>query len=154
MQDFDTSLRAGAVGEHTIWNILQDRPSIRQVIDVRKDKRYQEEDVDFLIENYSRQFFKLEIKTDFQADRTGNIAYELTTSGNIGCFAKTQADVVAYFLPNAHRVYLINMNMMKSFIKASSFEVVRMGDNATGYLLPIRELKSYGVIFETIEEVA
>ena len=153
---FEDSLKEGGVGEHTVWNLLTDNeknPDIRFVFDVRKDKNYQKMDIDFLVENTNRQVIPFEVKTDMQAHETGNIVYELTTSGNVGCFVKTLAHVIAYYVPGNKQVHMIRVKKLREYVNKANLNEVRMGDNATGYLLPIEDLKNKGVIEKTFEGV-
>ena len=148
---FDECLMTGGYGEHAVWNILTNQPKVRVIVDVRKDKRFQEKDIDFLVENADQQFTSVEVKTDFKAHETGNIVYELTTSGNVGCFEKTQADYIAYFVPKTKQVHMINVKALRKFIDLNKPKEIRMGDNATGYLIPIANLIKAKVINHTYE---
>ena len=150
---FDECLLTGGYGEHAVWNILTNQPKVRVIVDVRKDKRFQEKDIDFLVENADQQFTSVEVKTDFKAHETGNIVYELTTSGNIGCFEKTQADYIAYFIPKTKQVHMIHVRALRSYIDKNKPNEIRMGDNATGFLIKIKDLVDAKVIKTTYEGV-
>lgn len=150
---FEQSLMVGGYGEHAVWNVLTNQPRVRVVVDVRKDKRFQDKDIDFLVENNKQQFASVEVKTDFKAHETGNIVYEVTTSGNIGCFEKTQADYIAYFIPKSKLIHLIHVDSLRSFVKMAKPELRKMGDNAEGYLIKIQDLINANVIKETYEGV-
>ena len=150
---FDECLMTGGYGEHAVWNILTNQPKVRVIVDVRKDKRFQAKDIDFLVEDEKQQFTSVEVKTDFKAHETGNIVYELTTSGNVGCFEKTQADYIAYFVPKTKQVHMINVKALRWYIEQVKPSEIRMGDNATGYLIPIANLIKAKVINHTYEGV-
>jgi len=150
---FDESLKEGESGEHVVWNILQKLPKVRNVVDVRQDKEFQAQDIDFLVENFDRQFTPIEVKTDFKAHETGNIIYELSTSGHIGCFEKTKARYIYYYVPADRVVYAISVKALRNYVKKVQPEERRMGDNATGYLLPIKDLLKANVIKSTHEGV-
>ena len=150
---FSESLKEGELGEHTVWNLLMKQSWVRNVVDVRADKNYQADDIDFLVENTSRQFASVEVKTDFKAHETGNIVYELTTSGHTGCFEKTKAKYVAYFVPADKVVYLIDVVGFRTFLHKERPDEVQMGDNATGFIIPIEKLKRENVIVRTFEGV-
>lgn len=143
---FEDSLMTGGYGEHAVWNILTNQPKVRVVVDVRKDKRFQEKDIDFLVENADQQFTSVEVKTDYKAHETGNIVYEVTTSGNMGCFEKTQADYIAYFVPKSKKVYMIHVISLRTYLHKLMPEPVKMGDNATGFLIKIKDLIDNKVI--------
>lgn len=150
---FEQSLMTGGYGEHAVWNILTNQPKVRVVVDVRKDKRFQEKDIDFLVENTNQQFTSIEVKTDFKAHETGNIVYEATTSGHIGCFEKTQADYIAYFVPKSKKIYMIHVKALRTYLHQIKPEPVKMGDNATGFLLPLKDLIDNKVIKRVYEGV-
>lgn len=150
---FEESLKDGACGEHVVWNILQNSKTVRSIVDVRKDKTFQEQDIDFLIENMDRQFTPIEVKTDLKSHETGNIVYELSTSGNIGCFEKTMARYIFYYIPVKKVVYMIDVSALRKYVYSVRPEEKRMGDNATGFLIPINDLLKARVIKRTYEDV-
>lgn len=150
---FEESLKDGEYGEHAIWNLLMMQDWTRSVVDVRKDKGFQEQDIDFLVENYHKQFASFEVKTDYQAHDTGNIVYELTTSGHEGCFEKTKAKYIMYFVPKSKTVYQIDVARLREHVRNGNFEVIQMGDNSTGHKLKIKDLVREGVIIYTYEGV-
>ena len=150
---FAESLKHGESGEHAVWNLLNKQKSVRSVVDVREDKNYQEQDIDFLVENFNRQFTPVEVKTDFKAHETGNIVYELSTSGNIGCFEKTKAKYIMYYIPGEKTVYMIDVVEMRTYLQKRRPEEKEMGDKSTGFLLSVDELKRNKVIKATYEGV-
>lgn len=138
----------GTVGEFVTWNYLQRLKGVKQVVDVRDDKFFQSVDVDFLMECYDRQFYWVEVKTDSQAQTTGNIVFELTTNGNEGCLKKSEADYIAYFIPANGKLYMMDAKKLKEYTLNSTHKVYPMGDNATGHLLSIEELTKRNVIVD------
>ena len=153
MKEFSESIRYGEYGEHTIWNLLNKMEHTRSVVDVRKDKNFQEQDIDFLVEDFDRQFTPVEVKTDYKAQVTGNLAYELSTSGNIGCFEKTQARYIIYYLPRIETAYFVEVSKLREFVKATKPKEINMGDYSKGYLLSIKDLTDSKVIVDTITDV-
>lgn len=150
---FDDCLKTGGYGEHAVWNRLIKSKTVRSIVDVREDKAFQEKDIDFLIENLDRQFTPIEVKTDFQAHKTGNIVYEVSTSGNIGCFEKTEAKYIMYFIPESQQVHVLSVQALRKYIEDVKPKEIKMGDNATGFLLPIEDLRKHKVIKGTYEGV-
>ena len=150
---FSESLKEGEIGEHVVWNLLQKQSNIRSVVDVRQDKGFQEQDIDFLVENTKRQFFTVEVKTDFKAHETGNLVYELSSSGNIGCFERTQAKYIMYYIPASNVVHMIDVQELRTYIHKVRPEERLMGDNATGFLIPLLDLKREKVITYTYKGV-
>lgn len=150
---FSESLKEGESGEHVVWNLLQKQKNVRSVIDVRLDRGFQSKDIDFLVEDDQRQFFTVEVKTDFKAHETGNLVYELSTSGNIGCFEKTEAKFIFYYIPANKTVHMIDVIALRTYIHKVRPEERKMGDNATGFLIPIQDLTKAKVIKKTIKGV-
>ena len=150
---FSESLKSGEYGEHAIWNLFMKQEWVRNVVDVRKDKHFQEQDIDFLIENTKRQFTPIEVKTDFKAHQTGNIVYERTTSGNMGCFEKTKAKFIVYYIPGNETAHIIDVVALRTYLNEKRPDETSMGDRATGFLLPIEELRQMKVIKRTYEGV-
>ena len=152
---FSESLKEGEAGEHVIWNLLNKRSWVRSVVDVRADKNFQEDDIDFLVENTKRQFAGVEVKTDYKAHETGNLVYELSTSGNVGCFDKTKAVYIAYYVPGDKTVYFLDVAALRKYIyNEARPNEVHMGDNATGLIIPLEDIRNHGgIISRTFEGV-
>lgn len=151
-EKFKNDIKRGETGEHLVWNLLNKYPKVRNVIDVRNDKRFQAEDVDFLVETTDRQFRYVEVKTDYMAHRTGNIAFEISSSGNPGCLQRTKADEVFYYLPETNTVHVLNVSKVRDYIDTYRLQERPMGDSAIGYLIPIDRLCEFGAV-RTVKEV-
>ena len=106
-----------------------------------------------LVENNKRQFTAVEVKTDFKAHETGNLVYELSTSGNVGCFEKTNAKFIFYYIPRLRVVHVLSVSLLRKYVNERDLEAVKMGDYATGYLIPITDLEKTGVIKRTYKGV-
>lgn len=91
--------------------------------------------------------------TDTEQNPNIRIVYELSTSGNIGCFEKTKAHIIAYYIPGNHQVHMISVKRLREYVSNAPLNKIHMGDNATGYLLPIEDLKKNKVIIKTFEGV-
>lgn len=150
---FEQDKHEGESGEHVVWNLLSQSKTVRSVVDVRRDKEFQTQDIDFLIENNERQFTPIEVKTDFKAHNTGNLVYEVSTSGHLGCFEKTNAKYIFYYIPAEKVVHMIDVIALRTYIHKIRPEERKMGDNATGFLIPIKDLKEAKVIKITYEGV-
>ena len=152
---FENSLKNGGIGEHVFWNHYIHMEDVRSIVDVRDDRQFQEYDVDFLVEVRNRQFLWYEVKTDFKAHETGNIVYELSTAGHIGCFEKTKAQYIAYYVVHSEILYIISVKCLRQFVRfpVEPLQKVKMGDHAEGYKLPIADLIKYKVIKQIFEGV-
>lgn len=144
--NFIKDLEVGEEGENVAYELLSKSPQNKTVLDARKDPYFQDRDIDFLAEKYSGIVIKYEVKTDRQAHKTGNIAFEETTCGNIGCLAKSEADYILYYLLETHTMYGFWLNDVKDYITDNKPKLYEMGDAATGYLLKISDLKKQGIV--------
>lgn len=97
-----------------------------------------------------------EIKTDTMAHRTGNLAYEKFSHRNPGCFARTKADHIIYLLDHTGEAFVLDPKKFRAFIaemeadqdKAKSLRVAwrKMGEGASGYLVPIKSILKTDVV--------
>ena len=147
---FEDDIIRGKTGERYVHYMLSHSDKIKGVWDVSEDVKYQNSDVDFLVYTTKNTVYGVEVKTDFKAHETGNIFFEVETAGNIGCLAKTKADFIYYYLYHTKKLYVIITEKLRWFIeqKGPLLELVKGGDNARGYLIPIEELIRYGIATE------
>lgn len=138
---FSMDLIGGSIGEAYAWDFLMKQSNVCDVFDVRDDEQFRQMDVDFLVKMTDKSILWAEVKCDTMADRTGNIAYELTTSGHIGCLAKTKAQIILYFIVNTQELVIFKIDKLRSLINRMSYERRRMGDSAEGFLVPIKDMK-------------
>ena len=150
IEKFISDLRDGSYGEHVVWNLLIKQPNVKSIVDVRDDKNFQKKDIDFLVEDINRQFTPVEVKTDFKTQDTGNIVYELSCNGGMGCFEKSDAKVFMYYVPATKTVYEIDAVALRTYLQKVRPEEVPIGDNATGFILSIDKLRWEGSIIKNI----
>ena len=124
--NFKKDMIDAVLGEEATEKYLHDVYGKDNVQDVRNFKAYQNADVDYVAyDNEARKMMNYEVKTDFQANNTGNVAYELTSNGNPGCLGRSAADYVAYITfateqnPNTH-FYMINLPEWRKLISNSN----------------------------------
>lgn len=137
---FAEDLSEGKVGEKIVRSVLESSGKFEYVLDCSDDIYFQSKDIDILGFASDGHIAKYEVKTDRRAHETGNLVWEQTTSGNIGCLAKTESDFVMYYIEGNGRLYCFDTNKMRAFVKRKNQRLVSMGDNAEGYLLNINEL--------------
>ena len=146
---FEQDLKYAEIGEMVAWNLLSKNPSIVQVLDVRHEPKFQKMDVDFIAITHTKNYVFVEVKTDEKAHESGNIVYEISSNGNLGCFARTDADYVYYYVRQTGDCHLINVRALRDYIDMNRLEVKKMGDGAQGFLIPIKTLISKGIIVKT-----
>ena len=138
-EKFEYCLKSGTIGEDIAFNYLRHRPDIKQVIDVSQDKqRFQLYDVDLLFITNDNQCYWVEVKRDTKTDETGNICYELTSNGNSGCLARSNADIIFYI--SKRFIYIFSLKNVREYINKTNPKEIAMGDGATGYLLKAQDL--------------
>lgn len=147
---FKEDLRSGYFGEYAVWNALNHQAYIKCVVDVRDDKLFQSYDVDFLVEFSDRQFYWLEVKTDYRTHETGNIVYEVLTSGNIGCYEKMKAQIIAYYIPQNGNIYLFDVAKLRKHTKERGYQLRKISSDTDGYLIPLAELERNQVVLTMI----
>ena len=145
MNKFQKDLTTGKIGEDVVFDFLKRDVTTKSVVDVRNDKLFQELDVDFIQETPSNEIRKIEVKTDTLAHTTGNLAYEHTSNkyyNTIGCFEKTRADYIFYYLSEVKQVYILEVERLRNYVHSNRnrFREVSMGDSALGYLIKLEEL--------------
>lgn len=143
---FHTDNEIGNKGENAIFNFLSTYPSTIAIIDVTKDAWFQQFDIDFLWQDTEYNIFKIEVKTDTLADKTGNMVYEIWSDKRThskGCFEKTEADYIFYYLINSRILYVFNTKELREWVSEhiDDLKQADMGDNAFGYVIRLSDLK-------------
>lgn len=141
---FEQDIERGKLGEEEVIDFLLSTGTFYKCEDVRENKLFQDLDVDYLLYQYNKPTCMIEVKTDYVAHRTGNIVFEHTsnkTANTIGCFRKTKADKLLYFISKTATLYILNMREFREYVfeNKSNFTEVNMGDDARGYLISIKE---------------
>ena len=147
---FNEDLQDGKKAEELVRFKLSQTGKFVDIWDCSDDEYFQSKDIDILALKQDGRIAKIEVKADRQAHQTGNLVWEQTTSGRIGCFAKTDADFIMYYTVGNGSLYIFKPKELRRYIERSKLPLRRMGDNAEGYLLNIRELLSKGQIKEVI----
>lgn len=139
-EKFNKDKSFGRVGEEVAWLDFLQSPKVRNVLDVREDGYFKDKDIDFLVLKPDNQISKVEVKTDSKGHRTGNLAFETKTNGNIGCLMKSEADWIYYYLEASGESYMVDLRKLRQYITQIRPEEVAMGDNARGYLIKLTDL--------------
>lgn len=145
MNKFQKDLKVGKTGEDVVLDFLKVNGSTKNVLDVREDKLFQELDIDFIQETLYSELRKIEVKTDTLAHKTGNLAYEHTSNkyyNTLGCFEKTKADYIFYYLSEIKSVYILKVSELRNYVRLNKNRLreVSMGDSALGYLIKLEDL--------------
>lgn len=147
---FATDLNDGKKAEELVRFKLSQIGKFVEIWDCSDDEYFQSKDIDILALKPDGRIVKIEVKADRKAHETGNLVWEQKTSGNIGCFAKTEADFIMYYTIGNGSLYIFKPKELRRYIERSNLPLKRMGDNAEGYLLNIKELLKAKQIREVI----
>ena len=147
---FHSDINIGQKGEEKVYNYILNHPSTNMLINVTKDKWFQQFDIDFIQIDTENNIDKIEVKTDRIADRTGNMVYEVYSDKRTytqGCFEKTEADYIFYFLINTNILYIFETQELRQWVydHQDNLKLIDIGDYAVGYLIPLNNLKDISV---------
>ncbi len=96
------------------------------------------------------KYYKLEIKSDYFSDETGNIVIEFTSRGKASGIVTTQANLWAYVIitKTGLKLYILPTTTIKSWIDNREYERIfiggDIGSNTKMYLFKMNK-----VLFET-----
>lgn len=140
---FERQKEIGREGEEIVLEYLRER---HLVDDVRENKDFQKQDIDFIVDGVS-----LEIKTDNNISRTGNIYIE-TYRG--GWYEKCKAEYLGVYSPQNRILYILNYPCLKSILPSFGRQI-RHYDADTGLQVPATLLSLYyaeteGALTQTI----
>jgi hypothetical protein len=145
---FNTQHGKGKDAERFIYEVFQ--PAFN-VIPASKD--LQEQGIDFTFtDRANNQVHKVELKTDWTADRTGNAFIETIScdrEGKLGWAYTSQSSWLLYFIPQKKRIYRIAFELL--ILELSGWqcyperEIPNRGKggnyNTIGLLVPLAELE-------------
>lgn len=73
---------------------LEKFSSSMNIVDVRENKSYQRDDIDFLVARENRKYLSVDVKVDTVALKTGNLAFEVVSHSSSGWAMVTKADYI------------------------------------------------------------
>lgn len=154
-EKFHYDIDRGSIGENLCLKLFQNMNNVVKVEDLRDDEFYQKKDIDFAVYTTNNKKANVEVKTDYLAEKTGNIVYERVSNAqysSTGCFDKTEADYIFYVIMGKKRKVLqINTKVLRDFVNNGNFRYCKMGDNAEGFVIPIQSLYDNGIIRKEYE---
>lgn len=129
MNSFYKDLERGKAGEQKVYNYLSSLGF--KVTDVSNDKSYWDIDVDFLVEDKNGKTHYIEVKSDWNISRTGNVLLE--TDKERGWFSKTKAEYIFYVDMKKDLVYVFKMEDMKKVLDQYLLFTIYDKDRIDGY---------------------
>lgn len=149
-RNFTSDLDYGKEGERRVAKHFARYRNVVEVRDISNSKRGIDDDIDFEILYTDGHTCTIEVKTDTRAHETGNFAYEEFSHNNPGCFARTKADHIIYLIAQSGEAYVLNPEKFRKFIaemkanpakaKLCRVRAAKMGEGASGYLVPIKSI--------------
>lgn len=115
---FENSLNVGYEGEEKVKIFLLSLDNVSNIISVQNIKKYQDDDIDFIVEFTNKKSATIEVKTDTY--KSGNLYYETKScveKNTIGCLEKTKADYIFYYFNKYDRLYILKTNLFRKWVR-------------------------------------
>lgn len=149
MDNFYKDLETGKRGENMVIAALKARKHI--ITDVSNNWEYRRKDIDLLLENTKHQKTTMEIKNDTASERTGNLFIETYNSNNKshsykGWFFYCGAEYICFLQEQSKAAHIVLFDELKEQIAAKAYRTAN-SSNASGYLLPLDDLKTCNSYF-------
>ncbi len=116
--DFQTRNKDAKTASRLVEEFLHSCVKVVDVKNVEDDKKYQVQDIDLLCTLEINRNISIEIKGDTKAHLTGNFFFETISNealGTQGCFLKSEADLLFYYLIETDCLYIFPMKTIKSW---------------------------------------
>lgn len=129
---FTGSLKRGEKGEEIFIASLASSKAVKKVYDARNSAKYQDADVDFVIEVSQKSMLSalagsnrvsVELKTDYTPYQ--NIYYEKSSCYELhtaGCMEKTQSDLLIYYYIRKNFFYVLKTDTFRAWVHVHSAE--------------------------------
>lgn len=159
-EKFNKDIQHGVIGETIVYNYLKHFDKIIDIKNVTNDKKYQDLDIDFVVKT-SNMEMTVEVKYDSMFHKTGNFPYEYYSSKTyftIGCMEKTKASRIFLLSDVTYDCYIIRTKDLQELVNnqiitdennnvigGNLFRFVNMGDNAKGFLIPLKQFDYYDI---------
>ena len=116
--EFKNSLNIGNEGEAKVKIFLLSLNNVSSVQSVQNIKKYQDDDIDFIVTLKDFRKFTIEVKTDTY--KSGNLYYETKSCIEMntpGCLEKTKADFIFYYFNKFDRLYILKTNLFRKWVQ-------------------------------------
>lgn len=132
---FTGSLKRGEVGEEIFIASLASSKAVKKVYDARSSAKYQDADVDFIIDLSQESMLSdltgstrvaVELKTDYTPYQ--NVYYEKYSCYELqtaGCMEKTQSDVLIYYYIRKNVFYVLNTKTFRDWVHEHSEDFIK-----------------------------
>ena len=132
---FTGSLKRGEVGEEIFISSLARAKEVKKVYDARRSAKYQDADVDFIIDLNQKNILSIvagstSVAVELKTDYTGyqNLYYERYSCYEMrtaGCMEKTNSDVLIYYYIRQNFFYVLNTESFRSWVHEHSEDFIK-----------------------------
>lgn len=132
---FTGSLKRGEAGEEIFIASLAGSKVVKKVYDVRRSAKYQDADVDFIIDLSQKSMLSdltgstsvaVELKTDYTSYQ--NLYYEKFSCYELhtaGCMEKTKSDVLIYYYIRKNIFYVLKTDTFRDWVHDHSEDFIK-----------------------------
>ena len=132
---FTGSLKRGEVGEEIFISSLAGSKAVKKVYDARHSAKYQDADVDFIIDVMPKNLLSdlagstrvaVELKTDYTMYQ--NIYYERFSCYELhtaGCMEKTKSDLLIYYYIRKNFFYVLKTDTFRDWVHEHSEDFIK-----------------------------
>ena len=120
LYNFNNSINIGNAGEEIVKKHIESLSNVNNITDVSGDSKYQDLDIDLLIDFSDGTSCSVEIKTDTY--NSGNIFFETMSNleaNVLGCMYKTKADYLFYYFTETKELYIMSMSRYLAWFEAN-----------------------------------
>lgn len=131
---FTGSLKRGEKGEEIFISSLAGSKAVKKVYDARSSAKYQDADIDFIIELSQKNILSdltgsnrvaVELKTDYTSYQ--NIYYEKSSCYELhtaGCMEKTKSDLLIYYYIRKNFFYVLKTDTFRAWVHEHSADFI------------------------------
>lgn len=116
--EFNKSLNVGELGEDIVEKYLNSLDNVKKISCVKDIKKYQEDDIDFIVHLSNGKKTSIEVKAD--SYKSGNLYYETKSCveyNTLGCLEKTKADYLFYYFINLNVLYIFKTKQFRKWVR-------------------------------------
>lgn len=137
-EKFHADLAAGEKGERHVAHFLKKQLRASSVSIKGKGKHF-----DFTLV-YPNKTESVEVKTDFMAQKTGNLYMEFACNDKDSGLAITTADYWAVLVPHKQCIFLFCPKTMLSWLKTAQKKIIKGGDRKAvwGFVVSIEDVEA------------
>lgn len=149
----------GEKAEQIVFNYLRDKREM-QLTNVTKDKKYQDIDVDFLLD-YKNRTFSIEVKTDYKIHKTHRFLLEYDTYKDNkvwrGWMNKSQTDYLIWYSFELNTIFILDFIKLKEWADKQPKKKINNPFEKCQFdavFIEIDKCRELGILKQEIKDVA